>query len=165
MARAISTNLKRAFFEESTSEGLLPLLKVSWNDPVGSGTLRFVRNTEKVTRNEGGPVDYIPLMFDLELPIEDAEENPKLRLVIDNVDRQIIQEIRRLSTSPTVTIMLVTLSDPTQDPPELTLTGKWRILSYDMHILQVDIEILTDIINEPFPGHRFRRSDGFFTLR
>ena len=90
-------------------------------------------------------------------PEASATQLPMSTLKIDNVSREIIEEIRSLSSPPTVTISIVLHSDP-----DTVEAGPWEFkllnATYDANIIQGSLGF-EDILNELFPYGTFNPKD------
>ena len=125
MRTTLSTQMLAAMHSESTSEVILPLVKLmqdDWDTPVC-----IVPNWEPVTHRG---VEYKPLAFEVGLPDEEAEGVPVLNWVADNVDRQLVKAIRTVSGAISARIVWVLASSP--DHIEIgPLNVEMRGLQYD----------------------------------
>jgi hypothetical protein len=147
MSRNLSTLAKQAIYAQETGEVFLLLLTIS-----GSGltTIRVVNNTQDVV---SGGNTYLGFPFDITLADEDELRPPRMRLRIDNVDRQIVQALRSLTVTPTIQLDVVLASQP--NTIEASFPGfTLRDASYDALVVEGDL-LLEDVLNEPFPQHAF----------
>lgn len=55
---------------------------------------------------------YMAFPFAIAFPDDTDDVPPTSRLIIDNVDRQVVQAIRNITSSPDVTMWMVLASDP-----------------------------------------------------
>lgn len=113
MARTMSSAALAALASESTKEVFLFLLEVTLTVDGVLETYRFVNNTTKIVRNG---IDYDPLHFKITLP-QEGENLSGASLTMDVVDRRIIEVMRKTSTQPKVSFMLIIASTP-NGPPE-----------------------------------------------
>ena len=147
MPRTTSATLKAEVFAQHSSEIFYALLVISHADIT---TLRFVANTENVTSN--GNV-YTAYPFEIRLPQEREDQPPQIPIVIDNVARVIIDEIRTLTGPADVEISIVLASDPDTveyGPVQATL----RNVDWNLGIITGDLQA-EDLLNEGYPGHSF----------
>jgi len=147
MPRTVSSTLKAEVFAQHSSEIFYALLVISHADIT---TLRFVANTENVTSNGN---TYTAYPFEIRLPQEREDQPPQVPIVIDNVDRAIVDEIRTLTGAPTVTISVVLASDPDTveyGPIEATL----RNVDWNLATITGDLQA-EDLLNEGYPGQSF----------
>lgn len=107
MARNLSGAATASINAQATEEVWLTLLTI--DSPELAAPLRFVNNNASITSR--GNV-YIAFPFDIEFPGQDEENPGEARLVIDNVDRSIVNFIRTISTPPKVSIEVVLASTP-----------------------------------------------------
>ena len=125
----------------------MPLLVISHADIT---TLRFVANTEDITSN--GYV-YTAYPFDIRLPQECEDQLSQVPIVIDNVDRAIVDEIRSLGGAPNIALSIVLASDPDTveyGPIDATL----RNVEWNFGKITGDLQG-EDLLNEGYPGHAF----------
>jgi len=103
----MSATARAAIYAPETDEAFLLLLTIeeaSLSEPI-----RVCHNTENVTSR--GDV-YAAVEFGIELPAERGDMIETVRIVLDNVDRQIVQAIRQAVGRPHVTLEVVVGSDP-----------------------------------------------------
>jgi hypothetical protein len=124
---------------------------------VTNGPLAFTAALEG-----GGVVTFEPLPFGVKLPGANAGGNQDLGLVVDNVDREIIDELERASADPSVRIAATyraytsdNLTEPGSDPIALSLSD----ISAGMTRVEATAT-RTDVLNKRFPAvlydvHRF----------
>ena len=148
MSRSMSLTAREAMFAPQTMEVFLVLLTIS-HDDLGTD-LRFVYNQEDI---ESRGEDYIAYPFTISLPDDDGETLARVTLTIDNVDRQIVQAVRMISSAPAVTMEIVLASDPDTveaGPFNFTMTNA----EYNSLTVQGELSH-EDILNEGFPGDSF----------
>ena len=151
MSRSLSPVAKRALFAQQTGEVIQALVTITHASIVG-GPLRFVSDMQNCVSNGD---TYTAFPFKLVLPDDDAETPPRLKLTIDNVDRQIVEAIRSIppSTPPTVHVEFVFASQP--DVVEASFSGfTLREVQYDALTIEGDL-IQEEISLEPFPEGAF----------
>lgn len=107
MVRNFSSAATTSINEQDTDEVWLTLLTIE--SPELQAPLRFVNNNASITSR--GNV-YVAFPFDLEFPGQDEENPGEARLVIDNIDRMIVNFIRSITTPPKVTIEVILASSP-----------------------------------------------------
>lgn len=153
MARSVSATFEAAVYAQETSEVFHILLAISHTDM--SATLRFVSNSEDVT-SDGDTYTAFP--FKIDFPPADGEDQlPSVQLVIDNIDRSIIEELRSIDSAPTVAVSVVLASDPdTVECGPLSFTLK--TIDYDAKLITAELGF-EDILNEPFPAGTFTPTD------
>jgi hypothetical protein len=144
----VSSRARKALFAQETDEVFLPLLTIthaSLTTPI-----RVVHNPQNITSRGNLFVGY---PFDMELPPADPDQPPRLRLTIDNIDRDIVASLRTLSTPPGVTLEVVLAATPDTveaGPYVMTLTG----VDYDALTITGDLAA-EDVLAEPYPGDAF----------
>lgn len=151
MARTLSSRLRGAMQAQETGEVILAICRIE-HPSILNGPLRVVNDLQNLVH--AGDT-YAGFPFQVTLP-QDAEDGvPKIRLVLDSVDRTVVQAIRSIppGTPPTVQVDLVLKSMPDVSEvtfPNLTL----RNVTYDVFVVEGDLEVDEDD-REPFPQHRF----------
>lgn len=116
MSRSVSADLYNAILAQETDKALFVLIEIDHADL--DEPIRIVNNTESVTSNG---VTYQPYWFTIAFPAEENGRLKEAKLVMDNTDRQIVEAVRSISTSPTVSLKVVLSSSP--DTVEIALTG------------------------------------------
>jgi hypothetical protein len=142
VARNLSATATASINAQSTDEVWLTLLTI--DSPELEIPLRFVNNNESVTSR--GDV-YLAFPFDIEFPGQDEENPGEARLVIDNIDRSIVNFIRTIFTPPVVSIEVVLASSPdTVEAGFYNMT--LRNVSYDAKAVSGLLKF-EDIVIEP----------------
>lgn len=142
MARVFSTAGTASINAQFTDEVWLTLLTI--NAPELDAPLRFVNNNESLESR--GEV-YLAFPFDIEFPGQDEENPGEARLVIDNIDRSIVNFVRSISTPPSITIEVVLASSP--DTVEAAFANMTlRNVSYDAKTVSGLLKF-EDIVVEP----------------
>jgi Domain of unknown function (DUF1833) len=121
--------------------------------PGGQEPIRFVNNREMVSSR--GEI-FQPYPFTVVLPTDDDQKVPSVRLVIDNVDRAIVEAIRGQSTPPAVKLEVVTSTYP--DIVERTIDFLYlRSVDYDALTITGTLEA-RGILNQRFPRESYTAS-------
>ena len=133
------------------------------NDPTGGGQvflwlislthpditpIHLVNNREPITSNG---ILHTAYPFSVILP-SDSDMISGAQLVIDNVDRSLVDEIRKLTSPMTVSLKLVLFSNPDlveQELPDMKL----RKVSYTAQTITGNVT-LDSILSVRFPAHR-----------
>ena len=105
MVRALSGPATASINAQTTDEVWLTLLTIASQEI--AEPLRFVNNNASLT-SRGNLFMAFP--FDVEFPGQSDDDPGEARLVIDNIDRSIVQFIRQIVAPPTVTIEVVLAS-------------------------------------------------------
>lgn len=143
--RTLSSNARAALYAAQTAEVFLQLLTIEHDDLVAP--IRLVDNTEAIV-SAGETFDPFP--FRIVLPAETDTELPTVELVVDNVSRELLEEVRSISTPFTVTLEIVLASDP--DTVEAgPFLFESRSASYDVQTLRFELGAET-FMTEPFPA-------------
>lgn len=136
----------------NSGEAFLFLLQMDYINPVTvlPETLYFVNNNVQVTAFNN---QYLPLAFNIVLNTQDDSKLPTVGLVLDNVDRELVGEIRSLQEPPVITLTLVAASRP--QTAEMVLTNLvLRDVSYDAQQISGTLYV-NDILNQRFPRDRY----------
>lgn len=144
----VSQTFKQAFFQQQTDEVPLLILTIAHADL--ASPIRVVNNTENIT--SGGNV-YVAFPFEIKLPNLSSEDMPRATITICNVDRQIVQAIRSISSKPDITLSLILAGDPNTievGPYEFKLSG----VSYDAFTVEGTLSY-DNFLDEPYPGDKF----------
>ena len=142
MARTFSTAATISLNEQATDEVWLTLLTIT--SPELQAPLRFVNNNSSISSR--GNV-YLAFPFDVEFPGQDEENPGEARLVLDNIDRSIVNFIREISTPPNVTIEVILASSP--DTVEASFSNMTlRNVTYDAKTVSGLLKF-EDIVVEP----------------
>lgn len=111
--------------------------------------IRVVNNTEDIV---SGGNTYLKAAFDMPMP-DDTEDSPSVQIVIDNVDRAIVDSARSISSPATVTLSVVL-----SDTPDVIEAGPFNMqlvrVSYDK-LKVTGTLIYEDILNDQFPSQTF----------
>lgn len=142
MSRNFSSAATTSINAQITDEVWLTLLTIS--APELTTPLRFVSNNASLTSR--GNV-FMAFPFDIEFPGQDEESPGEARLVIDNIDRSIVNFVRSIQTPPRITIEVVLASSP--DTVEASFSNMTlRNVAYDAKTVS-GILRFEDIVIEP----------------
>ncbi len=153
MSRSLSSLAQQSLYAAETGDAFLVLLTLSHPDLsapicVTSDALPTVSNG----------VTFVPFPFDLALPNDLDAKSYRARLVIDNVDRQIVTAVRSVTTAPDILIQIVRAATP--DTVEAAFVDfKLTNVIYDAYRIEGDLTV-EDFTAEPYPAGSF--SPGFF---
>lgn len=148
MSRSLTSQAKTALFAAQTDEVFIILLTISHDELFQP--IRVCSNAVD-TVSRGNIFTAFP--FDLVLPDDQENKSPRARLTIDNVDRQIVQAIRRISGAPDVLMEIIRAADPDVVEaafPDFKLTN----VTYDSQVVEGDLTI-EDFTAEPYPAGSF----------
>ncbi len=148
MSRILSEQARQSLYAPETEDIFLILLTISHEGM--SGPVRVTSDAvDTVSRGNS----FVPFPFDLVLPDDQENRSPRARLVIDNIDRQIVQALRDIATAPAVLIEIVRAADP--DVVEARFVDfRLTNVSYDAFRVEGDLTI-EDFTSEPFPAAIF----------
>lgn len=145
--RALTATSRKAIFDQNTGEVFLILLEIDHDD--FTTPIRVVNNYDDVTSNSDV---YTAYPFEIVLPKENAQIS-KATLSIDNVSQTIIEEIRNLTTAPSVTLTIVLASDPDTievGPFYFSLTS----VIYDAMVIRGELNY-ENILQQVYPKEDF----------
>lgn len=160
MSRNVSEDFKRAVFAQNTSEVFIFLARIS-NAAMGEDIL-IASDPYEVLPTAGvrgvvhGGEEYIYLPFDFTFPAEDDTGFSNAKIVMDNVGREYIAQLRLARGRIEIDIKLVLSSDV--NVVETTLpTYTLRDVSYNS--LTIEATVTKEFFElEPFPARRFTPS-------
>lgn len=144
MARSVSLPVLQSALAAETDEVYLVLLEIDHAD-LGS-PLRFVNNNVDITSN--GDL-YTGFPFEAILPDDAEDKEPTAEIRIDNVSRELMDEVRSLTSPPTMTLSVILESSPN--------TIEWGPLEFDTRGVTYDAQAIrfrlaySTFIREPFP--------------
>jgi hypothetical protein len=146
--RTVSADFLEDLYKESTEIVVHELVTIQHDDlPT---PIRLCNNTEKV---ESRGNDYLPFPFLARIPSTVENEVPKIQIVFDNVSQELLEEIRSITTPPTIDLEVVSSRDANTveaGPWSFTMKGA----QYDQNIIEIELSY-EDYLQEPFPFERF----------
>lgn len=142
MPRTLSSTATASINAQETSEIWLALITLSHPDV--ETPLRFVNNNEIIM--SGGEI-FLPFPFELIFPDQTDESPGEARIVIDNIDRSIVNFIRSIFGPPKVTIQVVLASSPGTIEAEFA-DMSLRNVTYDKKTVSGVLKF-DDIVIEP----------------
>jgi hypothetical protein len=149
VARSLSSVARAAIFAQQTGEVFVLLLELDHAN--FTAIIRVCSDNLPVV---AGGYTYSPFPFEITLPDESEETPPRVTLKIDNVDRRIVQEVRKVTGNPiTVRLRVVLASSPDTieaGPFEFSL----RDVEYDAKVITGTL-MFEDLLNESFPADSF----------
>ncbi len=151
MSRSVSNITRDAIYSQETGEAFLILLTIDHNNL--TSPIR-VSNDAVDTVSRGN--NFISFPFELKLPDDQENAAPKARLVIDNIDRQIVSAVRNISSTANVLIEIVRAADPDTVEAQF-IDFKLINVTYDAQRVEGDLTI-EDFTAEPFPAASFSPS-------
>jgi len=148
MARTVSLAALQGALSAETDEIYLVLLEI---DHTSLGTpIRFVNNSTNVT--SGGNV-YTAYPFETNMPEDVDEREPVAEIRVDNVSRDLIDELRSIIDPLDVTLSVVTEGTPNTiewGPLAMRSSGA----SYDANVITIRLAY-SAFTREPFPYLKF----------
>lgn len=106
MPRVVSAPMRGAAYAQETGEAAPVLITIDHADLAAP-----IQVTSDAVDTLSRGDTYIAFPFRVTLP-DDTEEGARARLEIDNVDRQIVQAVRAVSSPPSVRVEVVLASTP-----------------------------------------------------
>jgi hypothetical protein len=136
----------RAALYKSQTNKILPVLMEIDHDDLAA-PLYLCNNTEAIVYG-GHP--YQPVAFKVDFPDESDAGQTSASVTICNIDQQMVEVIRTLETSPTITITAV-LYDGTNVEPVVPMGFTMRGVSYDAMMVQAELIYEDRLENEMLP--------------
>ena len=152
MPRAISDTFRSALYAPATGEAFLVLITI--DHPVLAEPIRVTSDAvDTVSRGE----TFVRFPFQIELPSDTNDRPPTARLSVDNVSREIVENLRAIGSAPSVLVEIVLGSAPDiveASFPDFQLSQ----VHYDALTVQgrLDVEQFTA---EPYPAGVFSPAD------
>lgn len=143
--RTVSPTALQAMLAQETAEVFLVFLQISHS---AFGTLRLVHNTQSVTRADG---TYDPYPMRILLPDQRSDQIPEVQIIVDNVDRMVLEKIRTLDGIPSVTMDVALASSPDTleaGPFNFSLLN----VTYDALAITGKLGYEDDLLNQPVPS-------------
>lgn len=151
MSRLLSGSAQQALYAAETEEAFLILLTIAHDDL--AEPLRVT--SDAVATTSRGDV-FVPYPFALTLPDDLDDRAARARIVIDNIDRQIVLAVRSLTSSPTILIEIVRAAAP--DTVEAQFVDfRLTDVSYDAYRVE-GVLTIEDFTAEPYPAAIFSPS-------
>jgi uncharacterized protein DUF1833 len=166
MARTVSLNMRQAMNAATTDE--VPVILTTISHPTLATPIRF--STDNTTRIITTPLTYATISrgqsfifvpMSVILPDDKHEAPPQARLVVDNINREMIRTVRSTSLPAVVQMEMVMSGTPNSveiDFPDMDLVA----CDYDQFQMTLTLEI-NSLQNEPIPAGTFNPS-GFPAL-
>jgi hypothetical protein len=147
--RAISADGRAALYAAQSAEVWLQLLTIT-HDSIGT-PIRLVSNTEAVTSRGDA---YLAFPFELAIP---ATAQESVELIVDNVTRELIDEVRSIDTPLSISLEIVLASAP--DTVEAgPFIFQSRSAEYDAQRMRLTLAY-EPMLNEPFPAYSYTPLD------
>lgn len=161
MSRQLSNAAKQAMYAAQTKEVFIILMTI--DHPVFDKPIRLTSDPFEVLPEAGvrGVVsrgeEYVYLPLTINLPTEDDTGVSKANISIDNIDRRIVEAVRRANSALAVSIEIVLASDV--DNVEISVPD-FRLERVQYDVFTVSGEISMEYFElEPFPARKFTPSD------
>ena len=144
MPRNVSLAAIQGALAQQTDEIYLVLLEI--DHPSLGSPLRFVNDSQDITSNMNL---YTAFPFEVKLPDDQEGREPRAELRIDNVTRELIDEIRTIQDPFNVTLSVILASSPSiieWGPMDMLSSG----VVYDANNITFQL-IYSVFAEEPFP--------------
>jgi len=145
-----SADFKEELYKQQTSLAIFTLVKITHSEIT---SLLLVDNTEVVTY---GGDDYQPIALKFSMPDDNDDVKMSSTLVIDNVDRETLLELRKISNTvqPTVKITIISDYNSTQNLEKGPYTFNLVNATYNVSTISLSLEY-DDELRFDFPALRF----------
>jgi hypothetical protein len=154
MPNPFTTPSRDAMYQQETGEAFVVLITIT-HPIIAAEPIRVCSNaTDVLSRG----LTFFAYPFQLQLPSSDPTQPPKAQLKIDNVTPEIINALRGLDTSPTVTFEIIRAKQPNIieiSMPNFILNS----VQYDSLTITGDISV-EQYLTEPYPKGTY--SPGYF---
>lgn len=148
MSRELTEKFIKAINSEHTEEVFLILLKL--NNAGWLAPFYFVNNNEAITSRGQ---EYIAYPFQIQLPNSLGDSLPTVTLKIDNIDKRIVDEIRKVTEPIDIEIEVILADEP--DTVEIG-PFKMEITNADYDALEVEGLVVFDYgLYDSFPSDEF----------
>lgn len=117
-----------------------------------------IRVTSDAVDTVSGGLTYQHFPFEIDLPGEDDSAPARVTLKIDNVDRRIYEEVRRIDSGDPIDVTFTVIS---ASEPDAVQAGPFSFALRSVKATAAAVEgdlVYEDILNEPFPGVTFTPS-------
>jgi hypothetical protein len=152
MPRPVSAVFRTAVNREETGEVFLALLRLYHASIIG-GPMRFVNDTTTLPVAGSDAAEYLGCPFEIAFPDDRDDQLPEVSLRIDNVDRQITQTVRTITTPVDAELEMVVASQPTiVEVPAQRFT--MRVVTGDIYTVTGTLRF-EDVLNARFPDLTF----------
>jgi hypothetical protein len=160
MSRNVSATARQAMYSQETEEVFVLLLEISNEDDPGD-PIRVALDSSNLdskltvdgTDTHPAAVTFAGGFFRIELPEEAGDNVSTVRMSVDNVDRKIVEAIRRASEPPEVDMWIVLRSTP-----DVVEAGPYFLVlesaTYDATTVTGELSF-EDVTNRRFPKHEF----------
>jgi hypothetical protein len=148
VSNAISNELLAQLYANESSDPFLMLVTLSHPDFVS--TQRLVNNTVDIVSN-GETFTAFPMKIGL--PVDDGETAREVQITFDNVGRDLIDEIRSITSPIDVTLEMVLASNP--DQVQITLGElKIRSIGYNKSTITARL-FMDDFLNTAMTSEKY----------
>ena len=151
MSRNISSLTAQSIYSQESGDAFLILLTI---DHANLTAPIRVSSDAIDTISNGNNFTAFP--FDITLPDDQENSSPRAKLVIDNIDRQVVSAVRSIDSAANVLIEIVRAADPNTIEAQF-IDFKLTNVSYDAQKVEGDLTI-EDFTAEPFPAASFSPS-------
>lgn len=147
--RSLSAPALRSMLSQETGLVYLTLLTIDHTDL--NSPIRLVNNDQEDITSNGDTYTAFP--FEVDMPQEREDSPPRVQLRVSNVDRQIVEAVRTISSQPTVELQIVTSND--WDVVEVgPLQFNLKDVSYDALVVEGELTF-EPVLDEPYPARRW----------
>lgn len=136
MSRNVSSITRQALQGAQTEKVFLILITIDHPDLVSP--LHLVNNNEDIISNG---VTYQGMAFKFTPPVEEDGTIKNTKILIDNVDRQLVLAVRSITSAPTLVASIIR-----SDAPDVIEAGPWNFIvrNVSYNVMQVSGELVPD---------------------
>jgi hypothetical protein len=151
ISNALSPELLTQLYGQESDDPFLMLVTLS--HPNFVSTQYLVNNTANIVSNL---ITYTAFPMKITLPVDDGETIRQVKIDFDNVGRDLIYEIRSITTPISAKIDMILASNP--DQVQVTLDGlSIRNISYDKSKISAAL-VLDDFLNTSMTSEQYSPS-------
>jgi hypothetical protein len=151
ISNTLSPELLAQLYGQESNDPFLLLVTLSHVDFIS--TQRLVNNSEDIISN-GNTYTAFPMR--ITLPVDDGEASKEVGIIFDNVGRDLIDEIRSITSPISVKIEMVLASIPNQ--VQITLDGLRIVnITYNRSTISAKL-IMDDFLNTSMTSEQYTPS-------
>ena len=148
MSRTLSSAVLQSLYAQETDEVYLVLITIS-HEELADDIRVSSDMVDTVSRGD----TYVAYPFEIALPSDEEGAPPRTQVVIDNVSKEIADNLRAITSPASFTIEVVRGADP--DTVEISWDN-FQLRNIKGDVFQISGELnIEDVTQEPFPADTF----------